>query len=51
MFLICMYILTTDSEGEETRFDMVQNFTSLYIICDVDQIVTDPYVSKLYDDI
>mgnify|MGYP006952990804 FL=1 len=40
MFVIPYYIITIDSSGEENGVDLVQNFTALYIMCDIDQLLT-----------
>ena len=36
LFVIPFYIITIDSAGEENGVDLVQNFTALYILCDID---------------
>lgn len=55
LVVIPFYIYTTDDEGEEGHLDLVQNFTALYIMCDIDQLLTlpsqliDNYTSHLTD--
>lgn len=34
--IIPYYIMSIDNEGEEGYLDLIQNFTSLYIMCDID---------------
>lgn len=36
LFVVPYYIITIDSDGEENAVDLVQNFTALYILCDID---------------
>lgn len=51
LVIIPFYIYTTDPEGEEGHLDLVQNFTALYIMCDIDQLLTLPsqLVDNFYD--
>ena len=37
--IIPYYIMTIDHYGEEGYLDLIQNFTSLYIMCDIDQFL------------
>ena len=34
--IIPYYIMSIDQDGEEGYLDLIQNFTSLYIMCDID---------------
>ena len=39
LVVIPMYIMTIDSGLEEGGLDLVMNFTALYILCDIDQLM------------
>ena len=39
LVVIPVYILTIDSGLEEGGLDLVMNFTALYILCDIDQLM------------
>lgn len=51
MILCCLFIITTDSSGEEGRFEMIQDFTSLIIIAEVDGLLADPRIGELFEEI
>ena len=41
-FMCCIipyYIMTIDAEGEEGYLDLLMNFSALYIMCEIDQII------------
>jgi hypothetical protein len=46
--VIPYYIYTVDENGEEGSIDLVQNFTALYIMCDIDQLLAydNNYIEK-----
>lgn len=37
--VIPYYVMTVDAEGAEGGLDLVTNFTALYIMCDIDQLL------------
>ena len=39
LVVIPVYIMTIDSGLEEGGLDLVMNFTALYILCDIDQLM------------
>ena len=51
MLLCCSFIITVDSSGEENRFEMLQDFTSLIIIAEVDGLLSDPRIAELFEEI
>ena len=40
LFIVPYYIMTIDPDGGESGVDLVQNFTVLYVLCDIDQLLT-----------
>ena len=49
MFQSCLFIITTESE--ETRFDMLKDFTSLVIIAELDGLLVENRICELYEEI
>ena len=49
MLLSCLFILTTD--GEESRFDMLKDFTCLVIIAELDGLLVENRICELYEEI
>lgn len=52
--VIPYYIMTIDEQGEEGGLDLVQNFTALFIMCDIDQLLAyndEALITKIKEEI